>query len=284
MNTTSRRYTSQRKIAWTYRTDLSDGARQVAQAIDDLTPTMHPECWCGNERIAALLKRSLAWVQSKLRELELKGLITRVADYALATRRRIVLLWRKPAEPITPEPEEEHMNHAPVVASEPARVAPDERHEGEQDAPKAEGRKATPEEVASLVRQAAKLGNPSRRWVLDVARKYGYRNVAKAVDRAVETGKRRFGWVLSAVEAWAQNGMPEWLVSDDDRRAESAAQAYEVFGPGGEYEWKPKPSEFPPAVVPIRVADERRPLDAWLHSGNPALRRIAEQAIRGGVR
>lgn len=250
----------------------------------DTAPSSYTECWLGNERIASLLGRSVGWVQAMLRELEVKGLIHRVADYALATRRRIVLLWRRPAEPTTtPEPEEEHMTHA-VVTPEPARVASDEHREGVPHQAATPGRTATPEEVAALVRRASQLGNPSKRWVLDVARKYGYRNVAKAVDRAVEKGKRRFGWVLSAVEGWAQNGMPDYLLDDDDRRAESVAQVHEIFGPGGALEWKPKASEFTPAVIPIRVQDERRPLDAWLHSGNPALRRIAEQAMRGGVR
>jgi DNA-binding Lrp family transcriptional regulator len=223
---------------------LSTTARDVAEVLNT-APSKYGECWLSTERIAELIGKSVATVLKKLRELELKGLIARVVDYGLKTRRRIVLLWR---EQPNPEPVEETMSHAgePTDAPGVAPHAEAPRAQEPRETPQASPRKATAEEVDALVKRASKLGSPSRRWVTDVARKYGVRLTSKAVDHAVAKGKTRFGWVCEAVKAWTAEGVPTHLEDDADvdRRIshwdKQAEDIRRIFGPGGTCPFKPE--------------------------------------------
>jgi hypothetical protein len=128
------------------------------------------------------------------------------------------------------------------------------------------------------VKRASKLGSPSRRWVTDVARKYGLGLTSKAVDHAVERGKNRFGWVVEAVKAWSVEGVPDYL-EDDVSPEELRRDVWATFGPGGTHELKHPAQDAIPAFIPVPIQDDRPAHLAWANSPHPFLRKLAAQAL-----
>lgn len=245
MNSTA--YLPARQIDWITRVDLSTVARLVADVIDR-APRNAPEAWWGNARIADAIGYSVRTVQAAIRELKDKGLVAIVRDYSLKTRRRIVLLWRKPAEqPTTPEPQPEPtegaMAHVPAdlrlrVEPEPIRPAAApapqvDAARGRDEAPAAEGRKATPEEVERVVSEAAKVPGSTRAKAVRLAKACRLSTVEAAVRRAIDRGMG-WGWVTATARAWAVEGVPGYAAEEEP--AESQADAImRLFGPGGAY-------------------------------------------------
>lgn len=268
-NSTTRSYASQR-IDWSTRTDLSVGARHVA-AILDRTGRFFSSSWFSAGRIADALGMAVSTVRLKLRELELRGLVSIVKDYGLKTRRRVVLLWREQPQPQTDnEGAVSHDPPAPIVHAERA-----------PDPSPPQGGQASAEEVAAILKQASSLGNPSRRWVSDSCQAYGARVVAQAVAYAVRKGKRRFGWAVEAAKAWAVEGVPEYALSEAERVESEVAAIFAAFGPPAAP--RPAPAPVPAFVEPVRVRDGRSPHLAWAASDNAFLRRLAAKAMKDGA-
>lgn len=226
----------QRKIDWTMRDDLRPITRLVAEYLDRLRRSL-TEAWWSAERIAKDLGLSVSSIRSALTELSLKGLVEIVRDYSLKTRRAIRLLWRveSPApavEAVEPEPDEGAMNHAEPVrdvrrpspspaAAAPAEVdAPGERDEA--------ARKATQEEVAGLLNDAAKVPGSTPEKAKALARVATLSVVRAAAKYAAKAGKG-WAWVSVVAPAWRTEGVPDYAT--EARPAPAVPCGYGVLPP-----------------------------------------------------
>jgi hypothetical protein len=253
------------RIDWLTRTDLEPKMRQVCEYLDRATRKCR-EAWWSAERIARDLGEgfSVATVRVILRKLTLRGLIAVVVDYGLKTRRAIVLLWRKAAEPVVGHaPTSDVMKYEVTQAADPAAIAQahaegamrdDLRRVRREDVPAnaapaaaaeaappvpsrggdAEARKATPEEKAELISEALKVKGATRPKVWLLATNVGISVLLPCVRWAAAKGKG-WRWVEAVAPAWKQEGVPEDAMSPPARERSQAEIIAELFGPGGKY-------------------------------------------------
>lgn len=252
------------RIDWLTRTDLEPKMRQVCEYLDR-APRKCREAWWSAERIARDLGEgfSVATVRVILRKLTLRGLIAVVVDYGLRTRRAIVLLWRKAAEPVVGHaPTSDVMKYEVTQAADPAAIAQahaegamrdDLRRVRREDVPTAapaavaeaappvpsrggdaEARKATPEEVGELMEAAAKVEGSTPDKARTLARLCTLTVVLAAARRAAAKGMG-WGWVVQTAKAWRAEGVPDYARADAPRERSQAEIIAELFGPGGKY-------------------------------------------------
>lgn len=236
------------RIDWLTRTDLEPKMRQVCEYLDR-APRKCREAWWSAERIARDLGEgfSVATVRVILRKLTLRGLIAVVVDYGLRTRRAIVLLWRKAAEPAPhPEPAPQEAPQMETVRDDLRRVrredvqpaAPAAVAEAAPPVPSrggdAEARKATPEEVGELMEAAAKVEGSTPEKARTLARLCTLTVVLAAARRAAAKGMG-WGWVVQTAKAWRAEGVPDYARADAPRERTQAEIIAELFGPGGKY-------------------------------------------------
>jgi hypothetical protein len=174
-------------------TEISMGPRNLAMVLNRAPKQFTDAVW-GNQRLADALGVCVSTVERYLSKLEAAGLIQIVKDYALATRRRIVLLWRKPAVEVPSAPVAVPVPALPAVVCEPP---PPER-------------KATEAEVSRVVEKAEKLfGSPMRKRVISLAQETRLSWVEQACDMAAELHHvKSWGWVITVCRNWLLDPPP----------------------------------------------------------------------------
>ncbi len=201
------------------------------------------ECWSSNETLASALGCCERTLRHALDQLEHSGLILRIRDYSLKSRRRIKLLWKEcrdlfsssvaadtspdleahfaassevPPHPPIEVPEgssekESDVEPQPTALETPLPSCPPQKPQQE------ERRKATPAEVDAAAVKAApilRVDTPTARArVVALAKRWGLSWVVAALERAEvkaaqEPLRNPSGYVVRTLEGFQAEGGP----------------------------------------------------------------------------
>lgn len=234
---------------WQWLTRHHDPRRGICQAT---------------KTIAAKFGVSVRYVQVTLRRFRDLGVLDRVFDYGLRTRRRLLLKTppatnslgalqcahsahsSAPTNDSPPDPllcvsgdeleegiggggiPDAPCDPEPVAFSPPPPVSDSPSLEPEKTAsePAQAPPKATPEQVESLVELAREVfpAQP-RQWVTGLARRWSLRWVRAALARAKAKGGVRTGYVIRTLEGFAAEGGPPAELADPEAEARKKAES-----------------------------------------------------------